>query len=151
MTVQLLEHNFSEEMPASCDRIAYVRMLNTDPVDPESPTAEIPTLSLEAGRLTLFQGPATQSLTSGRERVLTFRWRSPHRSGQTCLQLKLINGRSGEVPLLSLGLNVTKPIVIADLKDIRIRTARFAHKAIAMEAAKVKNFQRLIVHYPCTV
>lgn len=108
MTVQVLEHNFSEEMPALCERIAYVRMLKTDPMDPESTTTEIPALSLEAGRHTLFRGLAMQSLTAGRERVLAFRWRSPPRTGQTCLQLKLINGRNGEVPLLRTELNITK-------------------------------------------
>src|SRR5688572_2319595 len=103
MTVELLEHNFPEEMPASCERIAYIRVLNTD-------AAEIPALSLEAGRQTLFHGPATKSLASGRERVLTFRWRSPPRKGQTGLQLKMINGRNEAVPLLRAELNVTKPM-----------------------------------------
>jgi hypothetical protein len=110
MTVQVLEHNFSQEMPASCERIAYVRTFKTDPLDPESTTAEIPTVSLEVGRHTLFRGLATQSLTAGRERVLMFRWRSPARTGQTCLQLKLITRRNGEVPLLRTELNITKPM-----------------------------------------
>jgi len=36
MTVQLLEHNFPEEMPASCDRIAYIRIHTTDSRESET-------------------------------------------------------------------------------------------------------------------
>ena len=116
MTVQLLEHNFSEEMPASCERIAYIRLLNTDPVDPESTTADPPAVSLEAGRHTLFEGPATQLFVASRERVLTFRWRSPRGTGKTCLQLKLINRRNGEVPLLRTELTLTSPMTSRSLR-----------------------------------
>src|SRR5215813_9460962 len=105
MTVELIEHNFSQEIPASCERIAYVRM-QTDCVDQESTTTEMPALLLSAGRHTLFQGPAMQSFTAGRERILTFRWRSPGRTGQTRLELKLINGHDREVTLLRTELNV---------------------------------------------
>ena len=109
MTGQVLEHNFLGEMPASCERLAYVRMLTT-PDDPGSATAETPMLSLEAGRYTLFQGLATQCLATGRERILTFRWRSPPRTGHICLELKLMHSRNGAVPLLSTELNITEPV-----------------------------------------
>jgi len=120
MSVQLLEHNFAEEMPASSDRIAYVRMTGANPQ-----SNGVPALSLQAGRHTLFQGPAMQSLLSGREQVLAFRWRSPHRTGQTCLELKLIDGRNGGVPLLKTGMNITRPM-----------TSRSVH---LMESAYLRN------------
>src|SRR5688572_13889736 len=110
MTVQVLEHNFPEEMPASCERIAYVRVRKTDAVDAESTAAEMPTLSLEDGRDTVFHGPATQALTAGRERLWTFRWRSPPRTGHTRLELNLVDARKRESTVLTTELNLTKPL-----------------------------------------
>jgi len=110
MTLQLLEHNFPEEMPASCDRIAYLRVLETGPILPESTKAEIP-LVLEAGRHALFHGSATQLLAAGRERILTFRWRSPSRTGATCIQLKRTNDSNrSDAPFLRTEMNIAKPM-----------------------------------------
>ena len=96
MTVQLLEHNFPEEIPASCDRIAYLRLRQTDAVDPESTTSDLSALSLEADRHTLFRGPVTQALIADRDRIVWFRWRSPDRTGRNRIELKLIDGRKKE-------------------------------------------------------
>jgi len=148
MTVQLLEHNFPEEMPASCDRIAYVRMLKTNAEDPESTSAEIPSLSLEAGRQTLFQGPATQSLTSGRERVFTFRWRSPARIGQTCLHLNLMNGFKGEIPVLRTELNITKAMTS---RSVRLMESAYLRNPWFYLPSEGIHWSSSGAHYPLFV
>jgi glutamate-1-semialdehyde 2,1-aminomutase len=148
MTVQLLEHNFSEEIPASCERIAYLRLLQTDHAGPEPTTAEIPVLLLEAGRHTLFQGPATQSLTAGRERIVRFRWRSPGRTGQSRLELKLINGRKSEVTLLRTQLNITEPMTS---RSIRLMESAYLRNPWFYLPSEGIHWSSSGAHYPLFV
>jgi len=147
MTAQLLEHNFSQEMPASCDRLAYIRVLTT-PEQPGSATADTCALSLEAGRHMLFQGPATQSLATGRERVLTFRWRSPARKGPICLQLKLMHGRNGGVPLLRTELNITEPVTS---RSVRLMESAYLRNPWFYLPSEGIHWSSSGAHYPLFV
>src|SRR4030095_13498809 len=147
MTAQLLEHNFSQEMPASCDRLAYIRVLTTRE-QPGSATADTCALSLEAGRHTLFQGPAAQSLATGRERVLTFRWRSPARKGPICLQLKLMNGRNGGLPLLRTELNITEPVTS---RSVRLMESAYLRNPWFYLPSEGIHWSSSGAHYPLFV
>jgi glutamate-1-semialdehyde aminotransferase len=143
--MQLIEHNFSEEIPASCERLAYIRLLEAEP---EPTTPETPGLLLEAGRDTLFQGRATHSLKAGREHIVRFRWRSPGRTGQVHLDLKLRNGHRGNVTLLRTALNVTNPMTS---RSVRLMESAYLRNPWFYLPSEGIHWSSTGTHYPLFV